>query len=77
MLKGKEVILDSITFSDDEAQDLIVVLKYAINNGIGYGHYLSTDPEYIAAERMRCAYFRRIQKLLIQSIKRKRKLVSK
>jgi hypothetical protein len=62
--------VDSVTFTDAEGEDLVTVLRWAIDEGIGYGHTLPGEPEYERAEQARKAILARVERLLNASKRR-------
>jgi hypothetical protein len=57
--------IDSITFTEDEAADLVRVLEWAIEGGIGYAHTLTDE-----AVQIRRGSLGKIERMLTQARKR-------
>lgn len=51
--------------TEDERADLLVVLRNALEEGIGYGHCLPGDPEYTVAEKARRVLIRKVQRAAV------------
>jgi hypothetical protein len=58
--------IDSITFTEDEAADLVTVLEWAIEGGIGYRHTLTDE-----AVAVRRSALGKIKRMLAQARKRR------
>ena len=70
-------MVDSITFTEDEAEDLVNVLRRALDEGTGYGHYAPDEPEYIARVKIRESALGKIQRPLERALKRQKFLEKK
>jgi hypothetical protein len=62
--------MDSVTFTNEEGEDLARVVRYAIEHGIGYGHVLPGSPEYEQAEQARKVLLGKIERPLLRAQKR-------
>lgn len=61
---------DSVTFTIEEGEDLLTVLKWAIDEGIGYGHTLPGEPDFERAEAARKALLGKIERPLRRAQRR-------
>lgn len=60
------MLIDSITFTEDEAANLVAVLEWAIEGDIGYGHTLTDE-----AVRVRQRALGKVERMLAQAHKRR------
>jgi len=60
------MLIDSITFTEDEAANLVAVLEWAIEGGVGYAHTLTDE-----AVAVRRAALEKIERMLTQARKRR------
>lgn len=61
---------DSITFTTEELDDLIVCVQHAFDEGVGYGHFLPGDAEYEHADDARDALLKKLQRFAAAAKKR-------
>jgi hypothetical protein len=62
--------IDSLTLTLQDAEDLAVILRWAIDHGIGTGHHMPEDPEYRALEKRREALLAVLQRFIGQARRR-------
>jgi hypothetical protein len=67
----KEDAMKSALLTSEEVEEVVFALRYAIDEGVGYGHCLPGDEEYVEGEQKRIALLRKFQRMRVRSRKRK------